>query len=324
VQVDLKNIDEKWFSDRLELVLSTKGAKKVFDVKLAEKFVQKVYGDDKKRALANSLVIREYPINVKRKNRANKTKFIDLVYLDLDKNDGVIIGIENKFLTQDSEHQIEDYKKTLQELYGKSFDVKILYLTLDGRDPINYKQDCKNDDSVVCLSWREDILELLLESAFSKMQSKERLSLEEMVESWKRKRTTKKEIDSKMVELIDILITIKELSLSQGACKSDKEEEVVSLVKEILSKLESKIHKDSLSFKYIGKYYKLSYKDENLFLPISINKDQINNMIKQFCIQISKKELIAEDEIEKILVTLDLSKIEDCQCSVIKYLKKQT
>ena len=76
--IDLDNIDEKWFSDRLELLLTTKGVEYGLRVKFAGKFIKRVYGKNKETSAKNSLTIREYPVNIAK----SSTKFIDLLYLD--------------------------------------------------------------------------------------------------------------------------------------------------------------------------------------------------------------------------------------------------
>jgi hypothetical protein len=155
----LENLDEKYFSDILRLLLTTKGMERGFRTKFANEFVRKVYKNDKKTyALSNSSVFREYPLNITKR----RTKNIDLLFFDLDANDDIVIGIENKFLGHDSKDQLNDYFTSLTELFPeqhKNNRVKILYLTLDGRLPINLNKSPKID--LVCLSWLEDIREII-------------------------------------------------------------------------------------------------------------------------------------------------------------------
>ena len=318
--MNLNNIDEKWLSDRLELVLTTQDIKKGLGIQFAKRFVSKIY-DNKYHnyTLQNSLVIREYPISINRVNRSNKTKFIDLLYLDLDKNDNVVIGIENKFLTQDSKNQISDYKKTLEELYqNKDCKVKIVYLTLDGRPPINY-----SENNIICLSWTEDILIMLLETLFDCTID---FITKEIIEKWKYKRKNKLNCD--IVDLINILIEIREIQhnvdiyLKTNIKDEDNEQKTnlmsAEYIKELLKIFDKTIRLKSIKINYLGKCYNLKYKSYQIFIPVSKNEEQIKHMIKYFCMSITNTDKL-DNEYQNSINKISQDYIFDISNDVAKY-----
>jgi len=279
MRLKLDNIDEKWFSDRLELILTTKGVTGGLGIRFAKEFIKRVYGKDKETKAKNSLTIREYPVNIAK----SSTKFIDLLYLDLDSGDKVVIGVENKFLTEDSKGQIEEYKQALKELY-KNFDPKIVYLTLDGREPKNY--EAKEGD-VVCLSWIDDILEMLLESIDEKLEKKYNNSdsIDKMLAKWNSKRAKKNKINPQIRELIEALKKIREIK-SITNIKSQSSDEKIKVF--ILNQLEgSGLHnlEKNIKVSYIGKCYRLYHKPTNkqMFVPVTENMDQFTHMLNVFC-----------------------------------------
>jgi len=328
--MNLNNIDEKWLSDRLELVLTTQDVKKGLGIQFAKRFANKVYNKNYNYTLQNSLVMREYPISVKRVNKSNKTKFIDLLYLDLDENDKVVIGIENKFLTQDSENQISDYKRTLETLY-QGFDVKIVYLTLDGRCPKHYGKDCKCD--IICLSWTEDILAMLLLSSEIKIDKiNQNISLNDLIKKWQDRKSSKNNIHNDIRDLIDILIEIREIKINIDRYLNqndknkyggkDEKENIISVnyIMDILKIFSSKIHSKSIKVSYIGKCYNLKYETTNyqIFIPVSQNEEQIKHMIKYFCMSITNTYKL-DNEYQNSINKISQNYIFDISNNVAKH-----
>ena len=335
--IDLDNIDEKWFSDRLELLLTTKGVKGGLRVNFARKFIQRVYGKDKKPNVQNSLTIREYPVNIAK----SSTKFIDLLYLDLDSKDNVVIGVENKFLTEDSKGQIEEYKQALKELY-KDFDTKIVYLTLDGREPKNY--EAKEGD-IVCLSWIDDILEMLLESIYEKLEKEHHDfdSIDEMLKKWYR-RKTKNKINPQIKELIEALEKIREIKNIKDANSQSSDDEIKNAdvetkkaddqvqtadakIKEfILNQLEGcGLHQPEINIQvsYIGKCYRLYHKPKpkiQMFVPVTENMDQFTHMLNVFCSNVRKKYKKCEkyEETDTNNIKLEVNNI--AKSAICRYL----
>ena len=316
--MELKNIDEKWFSDKLEFLLTTKGNEKGFGVCFAKKFVQKIQNKNN-CALQNSMVIREYPISV-----SKSTKFIDILYLDLDKKDNVVIAVENKFLTQDSKNQLDNYVTALNSLFSQN-DVKVVYLTLNGKPPVNYEGE---RDDVVRLSWLDDILEMVLECYFAK-NNKALGSLDKMIDTFqKQKSPTKEKVNNQIIELIDVLIQIRNLKqLSSDECQKQKvnKDNIIDTIIKILRLLDSNIHKNSIVFEYIGKCYSIKYNNHQIFIPIlKNNQHQLNHMIKYFCVNIANKTINPDvsKKIDELLNEIHLENNYIIECEIKKYLDK--
>lgn len=67
---------------------------------------------------------------------------------------GDCVVVENKIYAEDQPKQIERYHKHFAKT-GRSF--KILYLTLDGREPSKDSRGFLKEDDYICLSYRDDI-----------------------------------------------------------------------------------------------------------------------------------------------------------------------
>lgn len=297
----LENLDEKYFSDILRLLLTTKGMERGFRTKFANEFVRKVYKNDKKTyALSNSSVFREYPLNITKR----RTKNIDLLFFDLDANDDIVIGIENKFLGHDSKDQLNDYFTSLTELFPeqhKNNRVKILYLTLDGRLPINLNKSPKID--LVCLSWLEDIREII--EVISKEMS---YDLNPQIQQF--------------MSIINLLNDIKKscsiqptynvTALSNYICNildqtdhsknwkilSNKTQNSYTIYR-CCKKNNNKTHL-KINVAFYGHYYALEYfKKEKFFIPINLNIEQAIHFIEIFCKRLLLKEEIVNNNSPK-------------------------
>lgn len=73
-------------------------------------------------------------------------------------SENISVVIENKIYAYDQERQLERYKDGLSKEYEY---VYIIYLTLDGRDPDEYTSGKLEKKDVICLSYKENILNWL-------------------------------------------------------------------------------------------------------------------------------------------------------------------
>lgn len=281
----LENLDEKYFSDILRLFLTTKGMERGFRTRFANEFVKKVYKNDKRNfALSNSSVFREYPLNITKR----RTKNIDLLFFDLDENDDVVIGIENKFLGHDSKNQLNDYFTSLSELFPEQYErerVKIVYLTLDGRRPINNLGNVKKND-LVCLSWLEDIKEIVV-----RLSKEMNYDLNPQIQQFINIINLLKNIKDNC----SIQVTYNVSALSTYICNI-LNETVTNKIWEITSDKEQnsytiyRCHKNEnktqikINVAFYGHYYALEYfKGQKFFIPINLNIEQAIHFIEIFC-----------------------------------------
>lgn len=258
----LQYLDEKYFSDILKELLTTVGSNiHNFKLEFARKFVEKIYDDNKKYALQNSTIIREYPLNILEPNKHPRTKYLDLLFLDLDETDDVVIGIENKFLTTDSPNQIVEYYEALQRQFNNR-RVKIVYLTLDGRYPTHSEYKKVND--LVCMSWIYDILPSIIE-------------------------LKPKKTDKTIKRLID------NLQLIESIMPDDDIKDTVSLdilkeyINEITKNYSSKVR--TIETYDTGSYYKLLHNNNKVWIPKSIHYKQAEHMLHQFCITVFNQKI---------------------------------
>ena len=287
----LENLDEKYFSDILKLLLTTKGVEKGFRTKFANEFVKKVYNDKRNFALANSSVFREYPLNLTKR----RTKNIDLLFFDLDNNDDVIIGIENKFLGHDSKEQLDDYFRSLCELFPEQYKrnrIKILYLTLDGREPVNHlNQETK--DNLICLSWIEDI-KSIVEYLSKEMSYDLNSNILEFIKIINLITTIQKEYSIQVTNNVNVLshYICKILDLNDSKnweIHSNKEQNSYTIYRYHKNNKKTQI---KINVAFYGHYYALEYfKKERFFIPINLNIEQAIHFIKIFCKKLLNKEL---------------------------------
>ncbi|HNI25867.1 MAG TPA: PD-(D/E)XK nuclease family protein, partial [Leptospiraceae bacterium] len=73
-------------------------------------------------------------------------------------SDNISVVIENKIYAYDQERQLERYEKGTREPDKRIY---IIYLTLDGRDPDEYTLGKLDKEEVICLSYKENILNWL-------------------------------------------------------------------------------------------------------------------------------------------------------------------
>ena len=170
------NLSELWFSDRLAFYLNPDekhglGKKFCYDFlkmmienrKRAGQTIldsQLRIGKGKKgetlssRALQNIGVVREFYLQ--------KGQYLDLVLLNLNRNQQLVVIIENKYLTSNSEKQLSTYRKAMKELLPTSTIFETIYLTLKGDGPKTSKESTQSDlKHWVSMSWFDHVLPLL-------------------------------------------------------------------------------------------------------------------------------------------------------------------
>lgn len=306
-------LSEKYLSDVLKELLSTTGSNfHPFGVEFAKLFLKRVFNDNKDRALQNSSVIREYPVYVKLK-RGHTTKYLDLLFLDLDKNDNFVIGIENKFLTEDSENQLNDYYNSLKNIFKSN--IKVVYLTLDGRSPKHLHNIGNN---LVCLSWIDDILCMLLKLIYNTEDC------EAVMKNWGQGRYPKyndKELSDKLRDLITILVDIKKLEEN-----SLKESNYFNNFIECLHKEygKDKVKRYKFEIYNIENYIVFVYNDFKVWIPKNIHPDQAAHMLHQCFVNmwgVEKKDLNCDiNEFKNCFIK---NNIEHIKKSILYYLGKK-
>lgn len=294
--ITLENLDEKYFSDILKLLLTTKGIEKGLRTQFANEFVKEVYGEGKPYALSNSSVIREYPLNISRK----RTRNIDLLFFDLDERDDFIIGIENKFLTEDKENQLNEYYDALKKLFPNK-PVKLVYLTLDGRAPKYY---ISNDlrCNLICMSWLETIPILInnskvhiqhnLNNNIQKLQS----ILEEI------KKIDKKNINYTLNNTKILAQSICQMLQSndqKGWEFDDKNDQNSYTIYKKYKTIDKKT-KIKINIAFYGHYYAIYYfANAKLFIPINIDIDQGKHLVEILCKNIiGKEDIVLQTDID--------------------------
>jgi len=151
------NFGEDYMSDKLACLLNNRGKSNGFGIDFVKNFIENL--NIKKSSLINATAIREYPLPSSLKD-SNGIKNIDVLLMDLDSKDNIILPIENKYFTTDSENQLKDYNDFLKDYFEnfvrrrqdkKEYKQNIVYLTLTGEPAKKY------DKNYLRLSWLNDI-----------------------------------------------------------------------------------------------------------------------------------------------------------------------
>lgn len=107
-------------------------------------------------ALGNAASIREFYLGrgVKR-DALEGVRYCDLVLLDLDRDDGLFLVVENKLLGHDHPGQLAGYLDAIKKRYGdsKSRTREFAYITLRGGPPKHLERGSAAAREWVCLGW---------------------------------------------------------------------------------------------------------------------------------------------------------------------------
>ncbi len=112
-------------------------------------------------SLGNAYPVREFYLT--RDEKAKKyslPSFVDLLLMDLDIHDGLVVAAENKLFTTNHKQQLEYYHESIERKFQLNTVVReYVYLTLRGDAPLDVELGERK--KWVCLSWLEDIKEIL-------------------------------------------------------------------------------------------------------------------------------------------------------------------
>ncbi len=181
------SLSEAWFSDHLAWLLDTRGSHGLGS-RFAEEFLKTIarrrtQGDGyKHRAkflrwgkrkmagtlstafdLHNAAVFREFFLARRLERRTGSTMLCDVMFLDLDTQDGIIVAIENKLFTTNHHGQLERYFEIVEDRYHRAKVREYVYLTMLGGSPRRFggRTSPTCERMWVRLSWKEDILAIL-------------------------------------------------------------------------------------------------------------------------------------------------------------------
>jgi len=115
--------------------------------------------------LGNASVAREFYLAGEiGRSAVRGARFCDVVLLDLDKNDGVFVAIENKLFTTNHRKQLEDFYECIEVRFKQARVREYVYLTLHGDSPVKHPGvgESGMEEIWVRCSWTNDILEILL------------------------------------------------------------------------------------------------------------------------------------------------------------------
>ncbi len=313
----INNLSEKYFSDILSKLLKIPDFKK--------RFLKKIYGEEKRKyKLTNSNVFKEYTIC---NNKNKSTKNIDLLFIDLDPQDDIVIGIENKFLTDDSKnkdglHQLDNYKGMLIEQFSDIVEdqnrIKLIYLTLTGIAPLHSK-----DKEIICLSWISDIYGIIQNKIdyTSKYLKKEVQELNKRLEIINKiNKSYNREIETSKIGNFsnDLLSFINQRSNSHKQWKiTDKKDTRKSITigrtKQIKIKLS--ITLDTIILEHtMGPFIKH-------FIPRESHPKQAEYLTKIFCAKVLKQTIINFDKVEFHTLNMLLDKDNVMYKKMYRYLK---
>lgn len=184
-----RSFNEAWFSNMLAWLLDPKGshdlgvqfvnqfcafiAKSRSDATLGYKRTSSTMkrgreGEGQPLAgvrLGNASVAREFYLAGEiGRSAVRGTRFCDVVLLDLDKNDGIFVAIENKLFTTNHRKQLEDFYECIEARFKQARVREYVYLTLHGDAPVKHCGVHESDLEQIWVrcSWTNDILEILL------------------------------------------------------------------------------------------------------------------------------------------------------------------
>ena len=121
-----------------------------------------------KLKLSNCSIFREFHLADLKRTYKKRSWYCDVVAIDLDRDDGFFLVIENKLFGQDSRDQLDAYYSLVENKFLRSKVREYVYLTLTGQKPQNINDYPKE---WISLSWLEDI-KFVLEKAIIKKSNK--------------------------------------------------------------------------------------------------------------------------------------------------------
>ena len=171
------SISESWLSDQLSYFLdpsASHGLGDKFCLALLKKLIDCRCKNDKittrdwnfkigkggKGKLLSAVSLRD--TGIVREFYISDRKYIDIVMLNLERNNGMAVVIENKYLTHNSEGQLSSYRESIREMMPKRTIMEFVYLTLWGQE-IKLDKDKGEEREWVKMSWFNDILPILRE-----------------------------------------------------------------------------------------------------------------------------------------------------------------
>jgi len=123
-------------------------------------------------SLKNSYPICEFYLTRTRKEyrKTSMPSYIDVLFLDMDLDDGLVVAIENKLFTINHSEQLEYYYDNVEDKFSAATVREYVYLTLRGDppvmpktdDPKKLKEQNKEKSRWVCMSWLIDIHDVLI------------------------------------------------------------------------------------------------------------------------------------------------------------------
>jgi hypothetical protein len=320
-------LSENWFSDTLAWLLSPNGTHGLSS-KFAEEFLKRILINKQKQQenravnnnslktiesiekfdLTNASAVREFYLSNNSNKKTQRTnKFCDIVFFDLDPDDGLFILIENKLFSRNQFEQLEQYCEMANNKYRSSV-MEYVYLTIDGSKPIDYskkkmkgqqlpKSDIENDsskyDNWVRMSWTTDIRSIL-EKFIGESDNSILKDLDELL-CWLNN-------VRRIVEENNILYKMRGALLK---ATSDCLIQELNRLKTDTGEWSIKINKKSVTISHSRTYKKILYIEillnlnvtiqskkndtplyEKIIVPFGTNADQVYNMIDISCIDI--------------------------------------
>jgi hypothetical protein len=267
IQNHIGELSESYFSDSLRFVLSAKGEIEGLRTKFIKLFLERLPGVTTTRALGNTHVLREYPLQGKK----GSVKKLDLLFLNLDSN--LIIGIENKFLGEDSDNQLDTYYELLSSQFYPTHSIYLVYLTLDGRTPKHNKKY----DKIINLSWldlRSDIEQAHKEVAHNNKRIEDLINYLNYI-------SYLKELRKDFAHPFNRDEFAKELHTCLG---KEWDRDGLEFTRGKVNAKNS-IHKFSISVRKLSCVF--ISKDIKVHLPFSLNGQQINLLITNFVLKLN-------------------------------------
>jgi hypothetical protein len=109
----------------------------------------------------NAASLREYYLSRSIDRRFDRrTRYCDVVFLDLDSRDNFFLAIENKLFTSDHDDQLREYREAIDTKYERAAVRELVYLTLRGEAPVSAGDDGERKQWIR-LSWTTDIAGIL-------------------------------------------------------------------------------------------------------------------------------------------------------------------